>query len=80
MANMLYDTGSISDSVSKTVNAVVAIQQRIQQLDPNKDSDKKELQDLTSKAQTLDIFMKKIKELEGILVEMMKTIGRKGQA
>jgi prefoldin subunit 5 len=80
MANMLYDTGSISDSVTKTVNAVVAIQQRIQQLDPNKDSDKKELQELTSKAQTLDIFMKKIKELEGILVEMMKTIGRKGQA
>jgi prefoldin subunit 5 len=80
MANLVSGAGSISDSVSKTVDAVVAIQQRIQQLDPNKDSDKKELQDLTSKAQTLDIFMKKIKELEGILVEMMKTIGRKGQA
>lgn len=80
MANLVSGAGSISDSVSKTVDAVVAIQQRIQQLDPNKDSDKKELQDLTSKAQVLDIFMKKIKELEGILVEMMKTIGRKGQA
>lgn len=80
MSNLISGTGSISDSVAKTVDAVVAIQQRIQQLDPNKDSDKKELQDLTSKAQTLDIFMKKIKELEGILVEMMKTIGRKGQA
>jgi hypothetical protein len=80
MSNLISGAGSISDSVAKTVDAVVAIQQRIQQLDPNKDSDKKELQELTSKAQTLDIFMKKIKELEGILVEMMKTIGRKGQA
>ena len=80
MSNMIAGTGSVSDKVGSTIDSVITIQQRIQQLDPNNKDHQKELQELTSRAQVLDIFLKKIKELEGILVEMMKTASRKGQA
>lgn len=80
MANMISGTGSVSAKVGSTIDSVISIQQEIQSLDPNKKEDQKRLQELTSQAQVMDIFLKKLKELEGILVEMMKTASRKGQA
>lgn len=80
MSNILYDTGSVSDKVGKTVESAVSLQQQIQALDPNKKEDQKKLNELQAQTNIMKMFLDKLKELEGDMRGIMQASMRKGQS